>query len=159
MSLALECLSLGCLLALCAVSFSLIYSVLRITNFALQAQISVAAYVCYYLHVHLGIGAATAILLAILLGGLFGVAQYFVVFRRMLGSPSESIVIASLGVSLIIEAIILLLAGSRTLSLGMSDDVVTLGTQRLYVRDIGLFSLLVISVPLLVLFLRRAPTD
>jgi branched-chain amino acid transport system permease protein len=103
--------------ALLAVSYSLIYSILRFINFTFGEVLMLAAYAFYTFKAHLGLptwlaGSATVILLGVA-GALVQVGAYKPFYRR----SRLACLITALGVSLVLQNVALMWVEGRPLSL------------------------------------------
>lgn len=106
----------GFLVALPAVALSLTFSVLRFANFAIGAMLTTGAYLIYACNQLLGLGLVWAAVLGALAAGLLAVAFDALVFRPLRGRSPVTLLVASMGGSLILENAVRLLAGSAPLS-------------------------------------------
>lgn len=101
---------LGGLISLIAIGFTLIYGVLRVIDFSHMDRLTVAAYI--YLTFEGSIGYVSAALIGILSAALLSVATEFAIYRRISSHGTTPVMIASLGFSVITQAILSLLFGS-----------------------------------------------
>jgi branched-chain amino acid transport system permease protein len=118
----INAISLGCVYALIALGFTLVYGISRAINFAFGEVYMMGAYfilltnaVALYLLGQTG----TGMLLLILAGGLavsatYGWAMERVVFRPLRGAPSTVPLIAAIGLSIILKESVRLLQGAKT---------------------------------------------
>ncbi len=119
---AINGLTLGCLYALLAVSFNLIYGIARFINLAFGELYMVGAfatYLAYTLTLNLGgsftllpILATTAFVVAT--GAIAGWTTNRLVFSRLSQGPSTVPLIASIGLAILISNAVLLLQGPKT---------------------------------------------
>lgn len=114
----IDAISLGSLYALLALGIGFIFGVARVVNFAHGEFIMVAAYV-------LLIVASWAWPLAILVVALatmfLAVASERLIFRPARGSDPSTLLALSLGLSLLLQNIVLLIAGSRAKTLNFGS--------------------------------------
>jgi len=118
-------LTTGAIYALIALGLTLIYGVLHIINFAHGAALMVALYGVYFLFTRLGIDPYLA--LPIMVPAMF-VAGYFLyrwIIGRAGGGRDENILLVTLGVSIVLENLALLLFTSDTRTI---DTAYTLAT-------------------------------
>lgn len=105
-------LALGAVYALVALGFVLIYKATEILNFAQGSLMLMGAYLAFAIltqfHTNLVVGVVAAVILA----ALIGVFIHFIVMRPMLGKPIFSIVMVTLGLSILIQAIVQLVYGT-----------------------------------------------
>jgi branched-chain amino acid transport system permease protein len=118
----INAISLGCVYALIALGFTLVYGISRAINFAFGEVYMMGAYfilltnaVALYLLGQTG----TGVLLLILAGGLavsatFGWAMERVVFRPLRSAPSTVPLIAAIGLSILLKESVRLLQGAKT---------------------------------------------
>jgi branched-chain amino acid transport system permease protein len=118
----------GAIYALVALGLTLIYGVLHIINFAHGAALMMALYGVYYLFVRLGIDPYLA--LPIMVPAMFvaGYALYRWVIGRASGGRDENILLVTLGVSIVLENLALLLFSSDTRTI---DTAYTLATMEI----------------------------
>jgi branched-chain amino acid transport system permease protein len=130
-------LVLGSVIAFVAIGYALVFSVLKFINFAHGEIMTLGAYFCYVLSNRLGIRPfALAVLLAVLLGGCAGVLIERVAYRPLRSRGRLSMLLSSLGVSIIIQALLALAFGSSPLVYGVADPVVVLFGHPLYAREL-----------------------
>src|SRR5215469_1426886 len=115
-------ITIGCLYALLAVAFNLIYGIARFINLAFGELYMLGAFVTYLAYVvSLNMGAGFTLLpilgtaaFVIATGALAGWTTNFLVFSRLRQSASTVPLIASIGVSILISNAVLLLQGPKT---------------------------------------------
>ena len=108
-------LSLGSVYALIAVGYSLVYSILLFSNFAHGGFLVVGGYACYYLLTQAGYGVILASAGAILASGVVAVLTERLAYKpiRERTSMTLYLLIASMGVSIVIENIFVIVVGGR----------------------------------------------
>lgn len=108
-------LSLGSVYALIAVGYSLVYSILLFSNFAHGGFLVVGGYACYYLLTQQGYGIVLASAGAILASGLVAILTERLAYKpiRERTSMTLYLLIASMGVSIVIENIFVIVVGGR----------------------------------------------
>ena len=108
-------LSLGSVYALIAVGYSLVYSILLFSNFAHGGFLGVGGYACYYLLTQQGYGIVPASAGAILASGVVAVLTERLAYKpiRERTSMTLYLLIASMGVSIVIENIFVIVVGGR----------------------------------------------
>jgi branched-chain amino acid transport system permease protein len=156
MELIWDQIALAGAIALVAFGFTLLYSVARFINFAHQSTISVSAYACYWAHMILGLGILPSIGIALGIATLFGILEYCLVFRPFIGRPAHLLVVTSFGISLIVESGLAMIFGTANKSLGIKDPLVGINGVSFYLRDIYVWCALIVIIPVIVLYLRRA---
>ncbi len=94
----------GLVLAMCSVGLSLIFGTTGLTNFAHGEMVTFGAMTAYILNIDLGLHLLLAAPIAIIAGGLFGVAFDGIVFgplrRRKIGLVSQMVVTVGLAIML-----------------------------------------------------------
>ncbi len=105
-------LILGSLYALIAVGFTMIYGIVRLINFAHGDVLMVAAFTAFGLLMVLNLPLWTVILGVLVMGALLAMLIDLVAFRPQRGAPQVNGFITSLGVSILMQNLgILLLSG------------------------------------------------
>ena len=107
-------LTLGALYALSAIGLSLIWGALGMLNMAHGSLLAIGGYSCYAIIVYLGLPPLLAIPLAIVAGGLAGLFLYVAIVKYMFHHPAfeTNIIIATIGLAILSENIILKLFGA-----------------------------------------------
>ena len=105
---AINAVSLGSLYALVAVGLSMVFGILRMTNFAHGDMMMVGAFATLLLGA-LGLPFGWAALAGILAGGLAGVVVERIAYRPVRGSPDVTLLLTSLAVTYILENLGILL--------------------------------------------------
>lgn len=95
----------GAIVAVTAVGLTLVYSILRITNFAHGDLVTVGAYTALTVNLNLGLDPKYGIPLAFAAGGLTALLLEFAVWRRMrrTGAGTVALIVASIGLALILR--------------------------------------------------------
>lgn len=105
---------LGGILTLGAIGVSLLFGILRFAHFAHGDLMTLGAYVALALVAGLGMALWLALPLAIVAGALIAVVIDRVIYRRLRRTTPVILLIASVGVALILRALIQLLWGTDT---------------------------------------------
>jgi branched-chain amino acid transport system permease protein len=118
-------LTTGAVYALIALGLTLIYGVLHIINFAHGAALMVALYAVYLLKAHLGIDPYLA--LPIVVPGMFvlGYALQRGIINRASHGKDENILLVTLGLSIVLENLALLVFKSDTRTVETSYTLTT----------------------------------
>ncbi len=98
--------SVGCIYALAALGFVLIYKASRVINFAQGQLLAVGAFVVYALAVYLGVNLWLALALALILTFAFGLAIERVVLRPMIGEPVISVIMVTIGLGSLLSGLV-----------------------------------------------------
>jgi len=108
-------LSLGSVYALIAVGYSLVYSILLFSNFAHGGFLVIGGYICYYALSKLGVGIWTAATLSLLGAGFSAILTERMAYKAIRERTDVKLylLIASLGMSIVIENIFVIVAGGR----------------------------------------------
>ncbi|MDR1917194.1 MAG: branched-chain amino acid ABC transporter permease [Synergistaceae bacterium] len=108
-------LSLGSVYALIAVGYSLVYSVLLFSNFAHGGFLVIGGYICYYALLKGGANIWVASLAALIGSGLSAVAVERMAYKPIRERTSVTLymLIASMGMSIVIENIFVVTIGGR----------------------------------------------
>jgi branched-chain amino acid transport system permease protein len=106
----------GCLYALMALGFALIYNTSRIFHIAYGATFTTAAYLCFFFLTKPGWGLPLSICMALLLTALLGVLIEVVVYKPLRRKNASLLValLSSLGLYIIIVNLITLFFGNET---------------------------------------------
>ncbi|RIK75212.1 branched-chain amino acid ABC transporter permease [candidate division KSB1 bacterium] len=113
----------GSVYALIALGFSIIYSTVRFFHFAHGAVYTAGAYFTYLYFILFKMPFAAAVALAVLSAALLGVAIEFLVYKPIKGQKASGtiLLIASLGVSIILQNLISLFFGDDTKTIRTSE--------------------------------------
>ncbi|MGE0735546.1 MAG: branched-chain amino acid ABC transporter permease [Alphaproteobacteria bacterium] len=107
-------ISIGCVYALVALGFVLIYKATEVVNFAQGELMMVGAFFAYTF-VDLGqLPFAVGVLLAFACTAMFGALINFLVLRRLIGSSAFTIVLATVGLATLVRAIAGMIPGWGT---------------------------------------------
>ncbi|MDP3082726.1 MAG: branched-chain amino acid ABC transporter permease [Rubrivivax sp.] len=122
-------LTTGAVYALIALGLTLIYGVLHIINFAHGAALMVALYAVYLLKTHWGIDPYAA--LPIVVAGMFalGYALQRLIINRASHGRDENILLVTLGLSIVLEnlALIVFRSDTRSIDTAYTLSVVAIG--------------------------------
>lgn len=137
----------GSIVALAALGLSLIFAIQRFVNVAHAEFMTVGAYGTYLLAT-IGTGFYFAALGGVILSIVVAIFVYIIVFRRMRGKPSVSLVVASIGVGLCLRFTIALIWGSKIrrypfpVSSGIDLGLVRMTPEELIIIAISLIEML-----------------
>ena len=152
-------LSVGSLYALIAVGLSLIFGILRLSNFAHGDMMMIGAYATVLLNTS-GLGFLPAFLLGIVVAGLAGVVIERVAYRPVRGAPDVTMLLTSLALTFILENLGILLFTASPRNFPLPDWMTrlwSLADGRVTFTNINVLSvgLTVISLLFLTWFMRR----
>ncbi len=118
----------GAILALIALGFVIIYKSTGVINFAQGGLMLVGAYVAYNLHVTWGWPFAVAVVGAVIVGALVGMALEFLVLRHMIGKPAFSQLMVTVGLLFVLQELCAIIWGLDQLDLQSpwGNDVVSI---------------------------------
>ncbi len=153
-------LSLGCVYALFALGFTLIFGVLGVINLSHGAVFMVGAYAAEQAVVRLGLPLWGALLFAFLFSGLLGLAIDFLVLRplRARNAPHLIPMIATIGVAIILNNGVQGIFGAENLRFpsGMvPEESLSLGNLHLTALDLGIILMSFALMAVLLLTLKR----
>jgi branched-chain amino acid transport system permease protein len=115
-------LALGGLYAAVAVGFTVIYSATRAVNFAQGGFALVGAYLYWSFTHSLGWGQVPSVLAVIGSCAVLGVLVYVALLRRMAGSDEFIVIILTLGLSLLLSAVLAVAYGITTRSITVASN-------------------------------------
>jgi branched-chain amino acid transport system permease protein len=110
--------SLGCIYALVALGFTVIYRASKVINFAQGSLLLVGAYLVSVLATGLNFPFVLAVLAAIVLLAAGGVLFQTAVLRRVLGQPVFTLVMITIGLSIVIDSAVPAIFGDSPRILG-----------------------------------------
>lgn len=102
---------------LLALSLTLIYSLIRLPNFAQGELLLVGGYSSYALVKFAGLPLVPAAILGVVAAGLCAVAGDRLIFRRLRKAPVLTLMIVSFGLSIVMQNVIMGLAGPNQINL------------------------------------------
>jgi branched-subunit amino acid ABC-type transport system permease component len=111
----------GMLVALPALALALTFSVLRFANFSIGAMLTVGAYLIYWCNTALGLSLPWAAVVGTALAALLAAVIDFVVYRPLRDRSTITLLVASMGVSFVLENAVSFLAGNTPV--GYAVDV------------------------------------
>ena len=147
----------GAVYALIALGLTLIYGVLHIINFAHGAALMVALYAVYLLKTHLGIDPYLA--LPIVVPGMFGLGYALQrgIINRAGHGKDENILLVTLGISIVLENLALLLfkSDTRTIETPYTLTTVAIGPAMIALPKLVAFAGALAASAVLLLMLTR----
>lgn len=149
----------GAIYALVASGFSLIYNTCKFVNFAHGAVIAFSAYVAYFFFSILGINFGFSVLFALIFASLLGWAMDYFIYKKFRNRKTSSsiLLIASFGLLILIESLILIFFGAdvKTISfIEVSKGIEIFGAIITPLQIFIVFSSLVIFIGLF-LFMKK----
>ena len=149
---------LGSIYALIALGFVLIYKSTRVINFAQGDLMMMGAYLCYTCITYVHLNFFLALIIATLVTGFCGYFMERVILRPLLGSPLFTIVIATLGISILMRSMATMIWGANELHFPMplTEKSIPIFTMNLSTAHILIFVSSVFIVAVFTLFFRYA---
>lgn len=128
----------GAVYGLVAVGFALIYKATRVVNFAQGEVMMLNAYLAYSIAVHTGLGFWALVPVALVASVGVGLLIERLLIRPMLGEPTISIVMMTVGLAVALRSLVVLVWGAEPLSLPVTPGggVVVLGPVRLFLPQV-----------------------
>jgi branched-chain amino acid transport system permease protein len=145
----------GSIYVLVALGMVLIYGVMHVVNFAHGVLFTVGGYLAHFFYSKIIDSYPLAVLLSMLSLALIGIAIERGVFRPLAGNLRNQ-VIASLGLILVIENLLVAIWGANALQfrVASTDILVSVGELRFSVHRLGIIVITLVMVALLGLFLK-----
>jgi len=142
----------GGVLALPAIAFSLLYGILRFSNFAIGSYLTVGAYIAYTANVTLGLPIYLAFFITMLVSGWLGVGVDRLAFRPMRNRRPLTLAIVSIGISFILENMARFIWGNEHKSYnipvlrGMELGNLRIGKEQVLILCIALAFMILVQV-------------
>ena len=153
-------LATGCVYALIALGFVLIFKATDVVNFAQGEFVMVSGFISYTLLIRGGLPYWLVLVLTVVASGFVGVALERVVVRPIMDAPIFSIVIATIGASIVLRSSAGILYGYDVLPLPtlFSKDPVRLGVLTFTAMDAGVIGSSLAIMLALYLFFKLTKT-
>jgi branched-chain amino acid transport system permease protein len=153
-------LATGCVYALIALGFVLIFKATDVVNFAQGEFVMVSGFISYTLLIRFGIPYWLVLVLTIVVSGLMGVVLERVVVRPIMNAPIFSIVIATIGASIVLRSSAGIVYGYDVLPLPtiFSKDPIRLGVLNFTAMDAGVIGCSLLIMLVLFLFFKLTKT-
>jgi len=142
----------GTILSLPALALALSFSVLRFANFAIGALITVGAYIVYGFNVSLGWPMMIAVPVGMLVTALVAILSDLAVFLPLRKRSSITLLVASMGLSLVLENGVRTIAGSAALGYNVDPmrpwriGDLRIDPQQIWAMGIVAAALLIVSI-------------
>jgi len=122
-------LAVGCLYALIALGFVLIFKATGVLNIAQGEIIMISAFICYFLVVNFHIPFLISVLLTIIIAGLMGILTERLILRPMIGEPLFAVIMITIGLSIFLRSMAGISFGYNNLTFPspFPDEVINLG--------------------------------
>jgi branched-chain amino acid transport system permease protein len=159
-SQVLSGLATGCVYALIALGFVLIFKATDVVNFAQGEFVMISGFISYTLLIKLGLPYWLVFLVTIVLSGFMGVALERIVVRPIMDAPIFSIVIATIGASTVMRSSAGIVYGYDVLPLPtiLSKDPIRFGVLNFTAMDLGVIGVSLVIMLVLYLFFTRTKT-
>jgi branched-chain amino acid transport system permease protein len=115
LQLVISGLVVGSIYAAVALGFTIIYKATRVVNFAQGELLMVGAYVCFAFVVQMGVPFWAALLLTVLFGMVLAFFIERLILRPMIGEPVISIIMVTIGLSLVMRSLVTAVWGNDIL--------------------------------------------
>jgi len=115
LQLIISGLVVGSIYAAVALGFTIIYKATRVVNFAQGELLMVGAYVCFAFVVQMGVPFWAALLLTVLFGMILAFFIERLILRPMIGEPIISIIMVTIGLSLVMRSLVTAVWGNDIL--------------------------------------------
>jgi neutral amino acid transport system permease protein len=148
-------LTTGSIIAIAAIGLTLVYGILRLTNFAHGDMMTLGAFIAWWVTVSLGLPFVFGVIAAMLAVSAFGVASEFVIWRplRKREAGLLQMLLMAIGLALALRYAIQLVAGARLRRLDVdvysSNDFGPIRVSDLQIMVIGLAAVMLTIVGLL----------
>ena len=151
-------LSLGSIYALIALGYTMVYGIAKMLNFAHGDIIMVAAFTVYVFASMLGLPAAAAIPLAVIVCMLLGVTIERIAYKPLRKASPLSVLITAIGVSYFLQNLALLIFGSNQKSFPKIINISALKIGELTIKgeSIATLSVSIIIMLALSIFIDRS---
>jgi len=143
---------------LVALGLSIVLGLFDLANFAHGEIYMLGAYIIYFLFVGLNLNYILALAIGMIIIGIFGVVIEFLAFRPLRFSAGLYAMIASLGVSMVLQNSVMLLytPNPRQMTTKLSEITITFLGAHVNMQRIVIFFASIIIVILLSVFIRRS---
>lgn len=157
---AINGLLIGGIYTLVACGLTLIYGVLHIINFAHGSMLMIAMFGVYQLLTRFGVDPYLSLLVMVPVMYLFGYLLYRFLIGRLAHGKDENILLITLGLSIIIENIALMIfkGDTRTITVGYSDHMVEVGPALVSFPKLVSFGAAMLICVALGVFIRHTDT-
>ncbi len=115
LQLVISGLVIGSIYSAVALGFVIIYKATRVVNFAQGEFLMIGAYACFAFLVQMHVPFWAALLLTILFGMVFALFVERLILRPMIGEPIISIIMVTIGLSLVLRSLVAAIWGTEIL--------------------------------------------
>ena len=151
-------LAIGAIYGLVAMSFAVIFKATGIVNFAQGEMGMLTAYASWSIATALGTDAVSTILVSVAVGAALGLICERLIMRPMLGEPVLSVVLVTVGLAVVLRALVTLIWGAAPHKFAVegADTIVDLGGIGLRAGQITVIVVLLIAIAGFWFFLRHS---
>jgi len=152
-------ISIGCIYALVALGFVLIYKATEVINLAQGDLMMVGTFIAYSLVDLAGIPFIPGVLLALMAAAVFGGLLNHLLLRPLIGSPAFTMVLATVAISTLLRAVVTMVPGwgveTHRLSNPVAGKVMALGRLAVSAEHLMVIVVTLVLVALLSVFFSR----
>jgi branched-chain amino acid transport system permease protein len=152
MQLLISGLISGCIYGLIALGFVIIYKSTTVVNFALGEIMMIGAYVCYYLVLSYNLGFWSAFVLTLVFSALLGVTIELLILRPMIGEPTFSVIMITVGLATLLRSVVGLIWGHDNIPFPSPFSDETMETLGMIVAPVEVGTIGVTAVLFLLFF-------
>lgn len=145
-------LSLGSIYALIALGYTMVYGIIRLINFAHGDIYMVGAYVAFFATTIWKLSFLPALLLAMVMAGIFGILIERLAYRPLRNAPRIAALITAIGVSLLLEngGILILSPQPRTFPKVFPEQIYNYGgiiinSQQIVILAVAVFLMIILT--------------
>lgn len=149
-------LAVGVLYGMIGMGFALIFKATSVVNFAQGEVMMLIAYLAYSLAGLWAMNFWLLLLATVVIAAVVGIVIEFLFIRPMLGQPTFSTVMVTIGLAVMIRSVVVLIWGADPLTFpsGLQVDVVQIGLVSFYTTQLYAFALLAVMIAALWAFFR-----
>lgn len=148
----------GSIFGLVALGFVLIFKATDVFNFAHGDFMMVTAFILTSLTASWGLPFYLAVPIVLVAAAIMGLLTQVIVVRPMLGQPLLAVVMVTLGLSLILRSVVVILWGpiERSFQSPLPDGILNLGGTIVSILDLVVIAVSLMTLVLFALFFRRS---
>ncbi|MBL0918627.1 MAG: branched-chain amino acid ABC transporter permease [Hydrogenophaga sp.] len=151
-------LAIGAIYGLVAMSFAVIFKATGIVNFAQGEMGMITAYTSWSIATMLGTDAVSTVLVAVLVGATLGLVCERLIMRPMLGEPVLSVVLVTVGLAVVLRALVTLIWGAAPHKFNVegADTIVNIGDVGMRASQLTVIVVLLVAIAGFWFFLRHS---
>lgn len=153
-------IAMGCVYALIALGFVLIYKASEVINFAQGDLMMIGAFIVFTAANQLRLPFFIGVVIALVVMALFGKAIDRLVLRPLVGEPAFALVMATIGLGILVRSIGGMIWGydTYTFQAGITDYPVRIGSVALSSVNIWIIAVTLVLIVVLYFFFNRTKT-